>query len=331
MISRNSPVNRKIFASLLIIVMLSIVVISCRHEAVNLESQPHVCFNPVILNIFRTSCAQSGCHDGKDESGYDFTNYEGILESIVPGSPEKSRTYQAITSYWGETSMPPGQPLSERNRTLIRLWIEQGAENFDCADTMNSVGSFGAARACYQRDVAPILQSSCAIPGCHDSATRVHGVQLDSLSEVMKQVVPGHPDYSWLYLYIIGRGTDLMPPDPYPPLTVAQEDTIRNWILYGALNEYCGENCDTLTFPGFQTSISPIIQNNCLGCHSGILAQDGFRLENYNEVRSAAISGKLMGAINGKTGYAFMPPSGALTDCQIRMIRKWIQGGSQNN
>ena len=143
--------RRQLFSEWTIVVtMLSALtgIISCQHQAENLNTFPGICFQSKILPIFLSNCAMGGCHSGDNESGYDFTSYKGIREGIVPGKPLKSPVYNSIIAYWGESAMPPSQPLSEENRVLIRLWIEQGGQNVaTCSDTPGPVDSWRRARS----------------------------------------------------------------------------------------------------------------------------------------------------------------------------------------
>jgi hypothetical protein len=100
---------------------------SCTHDA-KIGDLPEICFDAEILPIFLNSCAITSCHDGQGESDLTFTTYADIRANVVPGKPNTSKVYKAIIATFGENKMPPDQPLSQNNRTLIRLWIEQGAE-----------------------------------------------------------------------------------------------------------------------------------------------------------------------------------------------------------
>ncbi len=278
----------------------------------------------------------SGCHNGGNESGFDFTTYNGILSSVVPGQPLKSLSYKAITALWGEMAMPPDQPLSEQNRILIRMWIEQGAGDFDCSGQGNPSippdSNYYNSRACFQRDVLPLIQANCTLSGCHDGTSREDDARpLTSYNNIRTIVVPGSPNSSRLYRVITSGGENFMPPPPQSPLNTAQIDTIYQWIRYGALNENCGSICDTSSIVTFSGSVWPVIQTYCYGCHSGANAQKGLHLENYSDVAAAVSNGKLMAALTGQAGYAIMPPAGSLSSCEIDIIKKWVNAGSPNN
>ena len=130
----------KIYLSLALLMIITIAswISSCSHKT-DITGLPEVCFERDVLPIYTNNCAITGCHDGKGrESGRPFNNYNNIVSTVVPGDPGASRSYQAITSKWGGNRMPPSQPISLDNRTMIRLWIEQGALNTVCTITKAS-------------------------------------------------------------------------------------------------------------------------------------------------------------------------------------------------
>lgn len=121
----------KIFLSLFLLLILTSVswISSCTHDT-DITGLPEVCFERDVLPIFERSCAMANCHSsGSEES---LTGYNDIVRYVVPGNAQKSEIYQVISSAWGIRRMPPDLPLSIDNRTIIRLWIEQGATNTVC-------------------------------------------------------------------------------------------------------------------------------------------------------------------------------------------------------
>jgi uncharacterized membrane protein len=123
------------FLSALLILTLGILFVtipSCQHEGIPADQMETICFTEQVLPIFLNSCGTSGCHDSKTaEEGYIFTDYASIMKSITPGNADKSKAYEAMTS--NLEIMPPDNPLPQDKRTLIRLWIEQGAKETTCA------------------------------------------------------------------------------------------------------------------------------------------------------------------------------------------------------
>jgi len=119
-----------LFLSAVFLIVSATWFISCTHKA-DLSNIPEVCFERDVLPIFLNSCATTGCHDGTGE-GMILTDYNNILRGVIPGNPNSSRIYRAITTTTGENKMPPLQPLTLENRVKIRLWIEQGAPDSSC-------------------------------------------------------------------------------------------------------------------------------------------------------------------------------------------------------
>lgn len=187
----------------------------------------------------------------------------------------------------------------------------------------------------FQNDILPLLQSSCALAGCHDAITQEDGVNLTNYNSVINtaDVKPMQPNKSDLYEVLIEDDPDKrMPPPPKQALSADQIDMVYTWIMQGALNNSCeGGPCDSIHV-AFNLTIAPIIQNHCLGCHSGASPSGGISLAGYPNIVTVANNGKLLGSITHSTGYVAMPQnSNKLSTCQIAQIRKWINDGTPNN
>lgn len=97
-----------------------------------------------------------------------------------------------------------------------------------------------------------------------------------------------------------------------------------------------GSNCDTtnVTFSG---TIAPLIQANCIVCHSGSEPIGGFVLTDYATISAAAQipagqPGSLYGAISHDPGNTAMPQGGAqLPECDILRVKLWIDKGTPDN
>lgn len=90
-------------------------------------------------------------------------------------------------------------------------------------------------------------------------------------------------------------------------------------------------SCDTaiVTYSG---AVNPLLNANCTGCHSGVNAPNGVKLDTYPGVKIQAANGLLLGTITHTPGFSAMPKNGnKLNDCSIAKIRKWIAGGAPNN
>lgn len=322
----------KILLSLGLILIFTILswTTSCVHNA-NIDNIPEICFERDVLPVFQNSCAISGCHDGSGESDLRLTSYVPISHAVDPGKPYSSKIYKSIIATSGENKMPPDNPLSLENRTIIRLWIEQGAGLTTCPDTTGQGNGYVNPLACFSRDILPVLISKCATSGCHDQVTHKEGYVFSSYSSTMTAVTPGNPAGSKLYKVIKNAsGEEKMPPAGKAQLTTAEIDSIAAWINYGALNQYCGETCDTINQVTFSGTIWSIIQTSCTGCHSGASPSGGVALANYSNVAARAASGSLINSLYG-TGVTKMPLGGSFSACRIRQFEIWINHGYLNN
>lgn len=330
-------IKTPLFLNLILTASVLSLIFSCRHSA-DISGLREVCFEGDVLPVFKNNCAISGCHNGQGESGLILDNYTDISRGVIPGKPYSSRIFKSITSTFGEKKMPPGRPLSLENRILIRVWIEQGAKETVCQDASgggngggNGGGSSWNPRACFTRDILPVLVSRCGTSGCHDAATHKEGYNFTTYTTTLNAVSPGNPGQSKLYSVITDNsGENKMPPAGSTQLTTAEIDSIRKWIGYGALNEICGEVCDTINPVTFSGVISPFVQTTCTGCHSGVSPSGGIRLGSYTDIASAASGGLLVKSIRGN-GVTRMPPSGPLSTCKIRQFEIWVNNGFPNN
>lgn len=111
------------FASALLLVQTR-----CRHDDLVLTGEK-ICYND-IEPIFLGCSSTAGCHQPGGENKYVFTDYAAIYKSITtPGDAQKSPVYKAITGKGFVQLMPPGKALTEKQRILIRMWIDQGASS----------------------------------------------------------------------------------------------------------------------------------------------------------------------------------------------------------
>jgi hypothetical protein len=177
--------------------------------------------------------------------------------------------------------------------------------------------------------ILPLIASNCAMAGCHDAITRAEGLSLTNYADIVRLVRPGNPNNSKLYRNMIGLGDQMMP--PAGELPQAQLDLIYKWILQGAKNNYCSSmgNCDTINV-SYTSSLVPIINTYCKGCHNSSNPSQGVNLDNYNGVLIEVNNGQLMGGITGK--LSSMPKySLPLSQCNVGKFRQWIKEGAKNN
>ncbi len=186
--------------------------------------------------------------------------------------------------------------------------------------------------AYFQNTVQPLLNSSCAMSGCHSADSHKEGVILTSYSAIVNTggIIPFNASVSKLYKVLNASGSDRMPRSPVPAFTQAQKDIIYKWINQGALNNSCAE-CDTTNFT-YSGAIAPMMNTFCVGCHNASLTGGGYDFSNYDGVASAVLYERLLGSMQQLPDYSAMPQGGSrLSDCKITQVRKWIEAGAPNN
>jgi len=324
--------------SLMLVFAASVLVLvqtQCRHDDLNASTLDKVCYQTQIGPIFLRSCGTTGCHDSRGKGGYSFTDYNSVIKAITPFNAQKSKAYQAITGKAFVQLMPPSGALSENERILIRVWIDQGAVNTTCTTaattgTTTGTGSNSPSQAgpvCFQRDLLPVLVSSCGTTGCHNQTTHKEGYTITSYATVMSNLVKvGSPTTSKLYTIVKNNN---MPPSPYPALSSAVKDSIYNWIKNGAHNDVCTSLCDTTGVVTYQNQIATLLSKNCTSCHSAANASKGIILDNYASVKTYLDNGKLLAAVKGTSIQ--MPPGYSITSCELREIVLWKANGALQN
>lgn len=190
----------------------------------------------------------------------------------------------------------------------------------------------------FKNDILPLIISSCAKPGCHNSASAADGIILTDYLSIMSngEIEPFDDSEGELMEVIREKDRDkVMPPPPYPTITSAQISLIKKWIMQGAQNNACAQStvCDSVN-PTFSGNVFPLIANKCNGCHNSInaLSANGIDLSNYSNIQVYALNGLLYGAVNHENGYSPMPKfQSKLQQCELVMIKKWVDGGALNN
>lgn len=185
---------------------------------------------------------------------------------------------------------------------------------------------------CFQNDILPIFVTKCAVSGCHDGGKESEGYTLNTYAGIMKGISPKHPLRSEIYSAISGKNPE-MPPKDHPQLSKHEVDQIKSWIQFGANNTInCSGACDTTNF-SYSAGVAPILSKWCAGCHATANAGNlNVSLIDYNSVKAEALNTRLMGSINQLPGYSPMPKNiGKISDCDIRILQKWIGAGCPNN
>lgn len=179
------------------------------------------------VELLQQKC--SSCHSGTNayanavpgnDAITDITNVDYLLSTrlIIPGEPDISPLFQMIQS----ADMPPGQPLSVSEVTLIKEWIADfnkqettgggGLQTIALGPTFNSLKVNVFLSKCYS---------------CH--ATR--GVKLDTYASVS-----GAINNNNLRGRVAGTSGNVMPPMGSAQLTAQEKAFVLQWIDAGFAN-----------------------------------------------------------------------------------------------
>ena len=318
-----------IFISLLIVSFLLSIINSCRHDSVISQLSP-IDFNAQILPIIQSNCAYSGCHDGLgEERRINLTSYDNIMKIVVPGKPYSSRLYTSLIDVYGNI-MPPRGPLTEGQRMLIKVWIEQGAKN--TIDTSQHIVTCDTNNITLANKINTILNDNCL--SCHSNANAASlglGIKLQDSADIA----------TWSPR-IIGaiqhkQGFFAMPKEQ-PQLDSCKIIQIAIWIR--KLNVKDTTNPSVLAgYACFSRDILPIIQSSCsmagTTCHNST-GEESLPLLNYNDVRQIVIPGHpgnsslYVVITNPSENFMPPPPYSPLPQANIDSIYSWILQGATN-
>lgn len=98
---------------------------------------------------------------------------------------------------------------------------------------------------------------------------------------------------------------------------------------YDNEEELYGITVCNVTNVSFANDVMPIIQGNCSvsGCHVAGGSGNGL-FENYDQIKSKVDNGSFQDRVLDKRE---MPPSYALSDCNIQYLQAWLDAGAPDN
>jgi len=208
-----------------IILIGSILILFALIQGCKTEPFPagEICYDTEIAPIIIANCAYTGCHDAATkEEGVDLSSFSSIIKTggIKSGNAKKSEFYQVLNES-GDEQMPPDQKLSEADIGLIYNWIEQGAENVECATFTCDTSTFS-----FSENVKTTTDLYCK--SCHSGSNPDGGVLLTNYDQISASAANGS-------LAGVLRGSGNFP--IMPPANALEEceiRTIEKWIENGS-------------------------------------------------------------------------------------------------
>lgn len=121
----------KLFRSLLLLVILSIVAFACGKDDDDAMDCTET-YNGNVKAIIDAACAYSGCHSGGDagmfvpDGSKDYTTYDGLLNNLTTGK-FKDRTLDSLDMP-PANFVPEGFPteLTQEELDILTCWVENG-------------------------------------------------------------------------------------------------------------------------------------------------------------------------------------------------------------
>lgn len=240
-----------IFGLSVIIMVISAMLPSCRHELIlplgpdSQDTIPNlpidsadysgtpcnpdtVYFQNQVLPLLISQCTKSGCHDvASHKEGVVLVDYQRIISTgdVTPFKPQNSDLYRVLNKTDPKDRMPPSPdaPLTTDQKNLIKKWIEQGAQNNVCNE---NYGGCSTNNVTYSNFVNPLMANRCV--GCHAGSNPVGKIKLTTYDEVKVSAQNGTLYGSIAHV----QGFKPMP-DGGNALSACFVDKIKAWIDSG--------------------------------------------------------------------------------------------------
>ncbi len=204
-----------------------------------------------------------------------------------------------------------------------------------------------AAAVDFEKEIKPIIEAACL--SCHCEENAEADLRLDTLEAALAKgergpaITPRDPNNSSFYTRMVlpADHEQIMPPDG-PPLDQSQTSRVRKWIEEGAAWPKTAK-LEVRPRIDFVEQVQPILEINCVSCHSGKEPDGDFDLTTFNAALESGTSPPSIVAfapdqsplytltIVERDDATLMPPAeqgGPLKKDETETLRQWIAQGA---
>jgi len=205
--------------------------------------------------------------------------------------------------------------------------------------TSSAIAEEPGSTVSFEAQIQPILAAKCA--RCHGDTKQTAGLNVNSGATLQRggesgpAVVPGKPDESPLY-EMVREGH--MPPKGSAPLTAAELESLRRWIVEGAKSSNPSASAARIT----HQQIAPLMLLRCTPCHGSRRQEAGLDLRTREGMLKGGKSGPAV--VSGKPDESLlikriraeeMPPRRQLVTVsvkpmesgELKKLEAWITAG----
>lgn len=201
---------------------------SITDSIVNTCNPDTVYFASQLFPLIQSSCAMSKCHDAITRAdGIVLTDYTNIMKIVKAGDPANSKLYKSLIDSDPEDRMPmaPVPPFTQTQIALVYKWIQQGAKNNACSNSITS--TCVTTNMSFVNNILPIFSINCN--GCHNATSPAGGINLTTYA--------GTKAASARLVGSISHTTGFIPmPSSTTKLAACDINKIAAWISQGTIN-----------------------------------------------------------------------------------------------
>ncbi len=119
----------------------------------------------------------------------------------------------------------------------------------------------------------------------------------------------------------------------FPIATLAMFSLIFFGCEYNVEEElYPYSYCDTTRVASYSDGVRFVLEVNCDQCHGGDTPSAGFVIDTYETLTPFVENGSFLCSIEHGEGCLPMPDEAPkISDCDINLIKNWIDEGAQND